>query len=435
MLSRAFLVVVTLLAISLSGCISDEGGPASDAETVTDTAAEILARLQGDAAALGCEPSYTKGETSPIFREIGTFDTAEIRYGEADVVHGTDFVVFARYGGGGFDILNVSNPYDPEHVVGFPIPVETSYTLDIKSSRDGKTLFSGGRGSITIIDISNVTDPVIEKTVALPYEAAATRAQAHMIHVAEIGGEQYLFVASQWGHGVLIFKLLGEPGARDLKFLTYFAPAIGGPIAAHDMMVMHDPVEQVPILWVANGIGGFIAADVTDPANPSIVSYTPEADPYQGYTHTVSVTFYGDKRIAATMAELGAMALKVYDVTDLATPILLGTWTISPVPDQTQHNTQIIGDWLFIGHYQHGVLQFNLSAYVADPGALPAYNLGALSPVIGGMEPFAQYLPNDSTSTWETIIVNGVHYTTAGGIRVALNGCLDAGEKEARAYV
>jgi hypothetical protein len=426
---RKTLALVVLFSLTIAGCI--EPSPETGEGPGEDTLEAVQARLATDLAQLPCEPDYTHGQTSSVFKEIYHFEEPGVRYGEIDVVDNTDLVVFARYGGGGFDILNVSNPYEPEHVVGFPI--EESFSLDIKVSGDGRTLFSGGFGEITIVDISDPYAPEITRTTAFPEVFAETMAQAHMIHLSTIGETEYLFAASQWGHGVLVFEVTGEPGDIDLEYLTLFAPGIGGPLAAHDMMVYHDPVEEKPILWVANGFGGFIAADVSDPADPAIVSYSPELDPYQGYTHTVSVVHYGDKRYAVTSAELGAMALKVYDVTDMATPVLLTTWTIETVPISTQHNTQIMDRWLWKGHYGEGVVLFDLKSEIENL-TLPAYNVGLLEPLVDPIQPFAQYLPTQG-STWESVVVNGVHWTTSGGIYGTLNGCFQAPDPELRAYV
>lgn len=427
---RKTLALILLLALTIAGCI-EPGLPDGEGESAADPMEAVKARLAADLSELPCEPDYRHGQTSAIFKEIYRFETPDVRYGEIDVVDGTELVVFARYGGGGFDILNVSNPYDPEHVVGFPI--EESFSLDIKVSGDGRTLFSGGFGEITIVDISDPYAPEVTRTVAFPELFAATMAQAHMVHVSTIGEKEYLFAASQYGHGVLIFEVTGEPGDVDLEYLTLFAPGIGGPLAAHDMMVYHDPVENKPILWVANGFGGFIAADVSDPTDPKIVSYTPELDPYQGYTHTISVVHYGEKRYAVTSAELGAMAVKVYDVTDMLTPILLTTWTIETIPISTQHNTQIMDRWLWKGHYGEGVVLFDLKSQITNL-TLPAYNIGLLEPVVETLQPFGQYLPSEG-STWESVVVNGVHWTTSGGIYATLNGCFAAPDPDLRAYV
>ncbi len=432
-MTRKTLLVVSLgvlLGALCAGCIEAPGEDDDPTAGPEKSQAETAARLRDDLAGMPCEPSYTQGESSPIFKEVYHMETDDVRYGEVDVIDDTDHVVFSRYGGGGFDILNVSNPYDPEHVVGFPI--EESYSLDIKVSGDGDTLYSGGFGAITIVDISDPYEPEITRSVTFPSPYPETQAQAHMLHVAQIDDQEYVFAATQYGHGVLIFEAHGEPGDVDLEFVTVFAPAVGGPLAAHDMMVHHDPVEEKPILWVANGFGGFIAADVSDPAQGVPVSYTPELDPYQGYTHTVSVTHYDGKRYAVTMAELGAMALKVYDVTDMTTPVLIATWTLEETGTATQHNTQIMGDWLWLGHYENGVVLFNLKQEIENL-SLPAYNLGAV-PVIDSLTPYGQYLPSDG-STWESVVVNGVHWTTSGGIYATLNGCFAAPDEELRAYV
>lgn len=428
--SRSILLTIALTVTLFAGCISE---PEPVTEPNVSSTDDVAARLLDDWSGLPCEPgNYERGQTSPNFLQITHMENPDARYGEAEAIDGTDLAVFARYGGGGFDIYNVSNPYDPEHVVGFPLE---SYSLDVKVTADGKTLLSGDFGRFEVVDISDPYNPVSQGFVNYPTEATLTQAQAHMIHIAEIDGETYVFTASQWGQGVLIFHMAGEPDAREFHFLGYFAPAIGGPLAAHDMMVYHDPVDDKPILWVANGFGGFVAADVSDPGLPVLVSYSPEPDPHQGYTHTVSVTHYDEKRYAVTMAEIGLMALKIWDVTVMAAPVLLGSWAVDGTGMSTQHNTQILGDWLWMGHYGEGVIKFNLTDVIDNQLTLPAYNIQPLAPVLGAIEPFGQYKP-ETGSTWESIVINGVHWTTAGGgIYGTLDGCMDPTDTTLDAYV
>lgn len=64
---------------------------------------------------------------------------------------------------------------------------------------------------------------------------------------------------------------------------------------------------------------------------------------------------------------------------------------------------------------------------------LHAYNLGGL-PDVDSPDPYVQYLAN-AGSTWESVVVNGIHWTTSCGIYGTLNGCFAAGDPALRAYV
>ena len=71
---------------------------------------------------------------------------------------------------------------------------------------------------------------------------------------------------------------------------------------------------------------------------------------------------------------------------------------------------------------------------VAQAPQPPAEKVFKNIQVLKGLEPYAHYLPSDG-STWESVVVNGVHWTSSGGIYGTLNGCFEAGDTELRAYV
>jgi hypothetical protein len=242
-----------------------------------------------------------------------------------------------------------------------------------------------------------------------------------MLYAYNVQGREIVLLAPNTNTGVWILELAGPPGHRELKLLSKFGENINGPLGPHDMWVTFDEDLQKPVLYVANGFAGWLAADISDPANPIMLGGAlPMLDPYQGYTHTIQAAKIGGKRIVVTMAEVGLNALKVYDASDFRVPILLGTWTSKPVPIAPEHNLQIVNETLFLAHYKEGMYAFDLAQIPSVP--TPA-GLAPIAHFAVGPDPG---LGLNFGDVWDVVVHDGLIYLSEidFGVHVVGFGCM-----------
>jgi hypothetical protein len=184
---------------------------------------------------------------------------------------------------------------------------------------------------------------------------------------------------------------------------------------------------NVPVLYVANGFEGWLAWDVSDPANPDLLAIVPNYVLGQEYTHSITALDVDGRRIVATVGEVGVNTLKIFDASDFTAPIMLAEWSADPLdPLSPQHNLQFVDGYLFVGHYTHGVYVFDLN----DLGSVPLVDSLTL-------QPMAQYVPADVVqpdalgfgNVWDVIVHNGLVYVNdmEHGTDVVGFGCFEAG--------
>lgn len=436
---RLPLALVGLLL--LAGCVTpgalDPVSPASLPE-----GAASLATIRELLAGVPCEASEVADETSENLLDLAAIEYDGTQHGEIDARG--DWLLVARYQGGGFEVVSIADPLNPAQASVFQS--EEANAQDVKWMPDNRTAVVGVNLKVLLVDVGPVLDAglapaeILERNVT-PQLIAEWEypgvgpvndvvANMHMLTTARIGGEDYVFVAPNSDSGVWVLKRT----PAGLELVTNFgAPLGGGPLGPHDMSLVWDEILQVPILYVANAFEGWMAFDVSDPANAKRLGFMLNLDPAPvSYTHTVLGAKVGDKRIVVTIAEVGANMLKVYDATSFEAPILLGVWWADKAaPQMPQHNLQIVGDKLYMAHYSKGVYVFDMAALAASP---PLAGTATFAPV-------AHYAPlhPDAPDTlgfanvWDVVVHRGLLYVNdmAHGTAVVGYGCLAPGDPAA----
>lgn len=313
-------------------------------------------------------------------------------------------------GGGGFQIYDVSDPLAPQLLGRFE-----GGGADIKFSPDNLTALVGG-GGIRMVDIRFPADPV---------EVGRWSGGQHMHYAAGINGKQYVFVVDGFSSsGVKIFRLDGPPNARTMTRVAQTLPVEGGPLGPHDVFVTYEKDLKKWILYAADGFHGWLAHDVTDPEKPLPIGGFVNPEPE--YVHSIQSAMVGNRRLVATIGEVGVNILKVYDATILQAPILLATWQVSPAAVDPQHDFNIVDGRLYLGHYTHGVYVFNLTKL-----GLPGQAATQLTPAAHwarGASGGAGALGFDGV--WEAAVHNGIMYVSdmQTGIHAVAYGCLRPGD-------
>ena len=416
----ASLLALPLLAALVAGCLQS-GGPADrpSAPAAADPWPAIQAEMQG----VPCEATVG-GDTSPNLKLL-----ANVSYGEEAGQHGEvdiagHLLLHARFQTGGFDLVDIADPLHPVPLGAFQLDDEASGALDVKFSPDNQTALYGTRAGIVLVD---VRDPRLPHLVGQWNRTGGTlpplpvdQWNAHMLFTARIADRDWVFVAPNTGTGVWVLEMTGTPDARGLRYVTQTMAVEGGPLGPHDMYVQKDEKDGHWYLYSADGFEGWTVFNVDDPAHPERVGGM--ANPAEGaYTHTVQAAWVNGRRLVATIAEIGANALKVYDATDLDSPVLLGAWQADPGRGSAaaEHNFNIVGGRLFMSHYSRGMYILDLNQLGGTPLA------GTLQ-----MAPEAHWgdngeLGTGTTDVWDTVLQDGLLYLgdMNGGLYVLGYGC------------
>ena len=418
------LLVIALIA---AGCVSapldDPPGVASEGEA-SAAAWETVRALVAD---VPCEAEVGAGTSANLL------PLHNLAFGEEAGAHGEfdlrgELALVARNQMGGFEVVDLRDPTNLTVLSSFAL--EETGALDVKWMPSGDAAIIGDYAKVHLVDMRDPANPVLAST--FEYEANGLAAgQAHMVTPWQFDdGSEYVYVATQGGRQPL--HVLARDGwnltlAGQYAFSPLLAsdPALG----QHDMTVYHDELLDAPVLFIAEGILGWSAASLADPANPQRIGGSVSLEPGPGYTHTIRVQYFEGKRVVVTMAEVGANTVKVYDATNLQAPVLLARWNADATrPHIPEHNIQLLDGRLYLAHYTEGVYVFNITRVMQGPplaGTVemkPEARFAVESPQDGGALGFA--------NVWDVAVSKGVIYVNdmANGLTSVGFGCLPAGD-------
>lgn len=416
---RPFVPLALALPLLVAGCVApsisttDASGGEPPEPLLWDA---VRARM----ASVPCEAEMSEGTTANLL-PLGAFANEESGHmGEMDVRD--DLAVVAR--DQSIDLVDISDPRAPTLISSAAFdasPADVKFLPGLDAA-----IVGAYEGKLLVVDLADRANP----TVAAEADVAT---QAHMVQPEVLGDKTYVYVASQSGRApAFVYEMDGWEPKLVGSFSTTLEPLLGN----HDITIVNDTLlGNEPVLYLADGLQGWSAWSLDDPTMPMRMGGSVGQEGGAGYTHTIRVGFFGDKRIVVTMQEVGQNTLKVYDATNLQLPILLARWNADPArPYVPQHNLQLLGDRLFVAHYTQGVYAFNLSGVAAAP------------PLLGTLElqPDAHWAvetPVDASTPlwfgniWDVTVRRGVLYITdmEGRLDAVGFGCLAIGDAAATA--
>ncbi|HEX2022147.1 MAG TPA: hypothetical protein VHH36_05500, partial [Candidatus Thermoplasmatota archaeon] len=223
-------------------------------------------------------------------------------------VHALDvkagFLFAALYGGdadaeGGFFVFDLADPAQPREVgrYRFPGPLGGDRSMEANEDAEfvalGTEYFDcGGRVNpvapgLYLIDVRDKSSPTVAS-----YVPSRT---VHSVAVHRIGGDDYVFAMMA---GKNVFRV--DRSLPVVRLVEVAEIPIG-----HDMFVMDDPLLGKPLLYAANGPGGFVVWDVSEPARPRQVAEwnIPDRPDGKYYVHTGHVAIVEGRRIAVVTSE------------------------------------------------------------------------------------------------------------------------------------
>jgi hypothetical protein len=440
---RAALAAAVLAGLVLAGCAGTTTTTRSTApagHTTVDALgqparpqAAIWADVRAALASVPCDATVStdaavNSGNLKLLSSIAIPTSVSGEHAELDIRG--DLAVHALYDHGGFELYDIHDPLAPAHLVTWNASQDDN-ALDVKFSPDNATVLIGHGSTIELVDVRDPLHPHSvgnwSRSEATPLGGQATQVgyNSHMLYTKRIAGQDWVFLAPNANSGVWVLKLTGGPDHPKLTYVTQTLPVEGGPIGPHDLYVQKDALDGHWYLYSADGFEGWLAFNVDDPAKPTPAGGFP--NPAEGaYTHTIQAQVVNGKRIVATIAEIGADFLRVYDATTMAAPVLLGAWQAETTPQgaaSPEHNFNIVDGKLYLSNYGHGLYVFDLKAFTAGP-SLPAVGTLALKPVAHwavGTETIGESF----SGVWDTLVKDGVIYVShiEGGLVVLGYGC------------
>ncbi len=400
-------MAVLLLTVGLAGCLGGADDTDSTADGLdTPEQASLLERMTAD----GADHDHANPAEHDVAYDMEMLDHEPLAEpGKQSGTHALairEDLLFAASTLGddpGFSILDVSDPNDMTVLGEFRQANAVGGDRSITVSEDGQWVFLANEGDlenmepgIRVIDVSDPTSP--EQVSYLPVEGGV-----HTIETITLDGTIYVFALN---YGVQTFQLVETPTGPQLVKVGQYTlagtelanpPQYDNPgnypswglraVYAHDMRAFDDP-EAGPLLYIAYAYQGLQVLSIENPAAPQPVGdWVPGGDAAPWYTHTVEAQWIGDRRIVVVGSEVfearhneTASPLWILDMTDLAEPELLSTWT-NPAGTGSQellfsaHFFRMEDGIIHLSHYHGGVWQIDVStpAKQVAPEILGAY--------------------------------------------------------------
>lgn len=195
-----------------------------------------------------------------------------------------------------------------------------------------------GASTLQIIDLSQLPD-----TALVVYDSDEWVIRAHNVFIDTATSKLYLA-----GADVAPLRILSVENPTQPQFLADFN-SVG---YVHDLYARNDSVYL-------NCAGeGLHVVDFSNPTNPtelgSLTTY-----PDQGYNHSGWLSEDGNTYVFAD--ETVGMRMKVCDASDLSDIQVLGLFNSEVSPNSIPHNQQLIGDLVYVSHYNDGLQIFDIS--------------------------------------------------------------------------
>ncbi len=265
-------------------------------------------------------------------------------------VNGREYAILGAIHGTFF--FDVTNPVSPVVVSYQPGKDTLGIHRDYKTySHYAYAVCDEGNSSLQIFDLQYLPDSVVKV-----YDSDQYSRRCHNIFIE---GENLYLAANTTNNGqfhAMDVLSLADP-VNPTFISTLSNPSIGH---VHDVFVRNDTA------YCSAGNDGLFIYDYTNPAAPvllqSITTY-----PEQGYNHSAWVTDDGNTLVFAD--ETHGSGLKIYDISNLANPILRSIFrsnmlNVQP-PNSPQgsipHNPFIRGNNVVISYYHDGIQVFDIS--------------------------------------------------------------------------
>lgn len=267
-------------------------------------------------------------------------------WGHTDAM-GREYALFTARRPGGVHVVDISTPAAPRHV-SFHASTGNSIWQEVHSYR--KTAYkvsqenSDGLQIIDLTPLDQGRPPVEIKKTTEFFKVA------HTLYVDTTVTPARLFVAYENTDGIMIFTLENPQAPKLVKSI------VG---ECHDMFARGNR------LYASNQRRSVVTIyNITDVLNPvrigtidfNVVSPS-KGEPGRGISHNTWPS--DDNKVLFTTEETAGTTVKAFNITNPATPVLLGTYV--GVRNIIAHNVYLKGSLMFVAHYTAGIRVVDVS--------------------------------------------------------------------------
>jgi choice-of-anchor B domain-containing protein len=260
---------------------------------------------------------------------------------------------YALYGGTWSVIVYRASPI-PGYIT--EVPHAASYWREIKTYKNYMYVVSEGTdadGGLLVVDLSALPTSV-SVTGRFPTDGATFR-PAHNLTIDTVTG--YAYLEGQTGSRAIFIHNLANPAA----------PVYVGSFGTPTPSGIHDLYANNNLLYVAEGnSSAWSIWDVTNKLSP--VMRVRVTSPSGGYMHNIWPT--ADGKYCVTTEETARRTVKIWDISDYSNVQLISEYL---GPSQLAHNALVMGDMVFLSHYESGVVVLGIRD-PANPVELAIYD-------------------------------------------------------------
>lgn len=262
----------------------------------------------------------------------------------------------------GVSVVNVKDPAHPAFESYYPVPTNGVHTLTPYLYGDRQIVFVQTYDWVPPAELQpgGVPPPPV------PTQNAPLTQRIEVTELKDVGGKMTLERIALWS--------LARPADNEL--VNWFP---------HDAFAQKHPITGKVYLYVAYWDAGLVTLDVTDPANPTLVSrYDDKAPSIYNQYHDVKAfpELIEGRHITVAGPEIPSGresgVVRIFDTTDPAKPVQLGTWRLPGNPGipggflYSPHVFTLHDGRIYIGHYHAGVwvIDVHTLALAAHPATL-----------------------------------------------------------------
>jgi len=284
----------------------------------------------------------------------------------------TNYAYIAHYANNnGLHIVDISDPTNPVLASTFLSASGWNDLRDVEVEQIGKRTIafasSDTGGGLLIVDVTDHTAP------QELYRITAADGGTNTVHTVSVDGN-YLYEADSRTPNIRVFDV-STP--EQPTFVRIIQSDSGGPV--HEVTALNGRLYTA----VIDSRGASEVYDITNVGDPSLPVPLLSSIPSGSSAHTAWPS--DDGTIVAVARETAGGDVRLWDISDLSTPVLDAVISLPRSETYSLHEVMIDGNLLYISAYQAGVLVYDITD-PTNPVQIGSYKTNNLQPPFTGYD-------------------------------------------------